>query len=188
MLRSYFQIEACDTAEMIIRKVTDKLLLLDHAIEAFLSPLLFLLDILPKDPRWEQMDPPHRRVRILEAVKALLLRQSQLGPVFVIVENLHWIDSETQAVLDTLVDNLPLSRILLFVNYRPEYEHRWGGKTYYTQIRLDPLPAESAGALLDSLLAGDQSLDGRAGALLPMSVDRERRAPRTSTRPCLQPH
>jgi class 3 adenylate cyclase/tetratricopeptide (TPR) repeat protein len=158
MLRSYFQIEARDTPEKMIRKVTEKLLSLDHAIEAFLSPLLFLLDIPSKDPRWELLDPPHRRVRTLEAIKALLLRQSQLAPVLVIVENLHWIDGETQAVLDTLIDSLPVSRILLFLNYRPEYEHRWGGKTYYTQIRLDPLPVDSVGALLDSLLGADQSL------------------------------
>jgi len=60
------------------------------------------------------------------------------------VENLHWIDTETQAFLDHLVDSLPSARIGLFVNYRPEYQHRWGSKTYYTQIRLDPLPPDGS--------------------------------------------
>ena len=52
-------------------------------------------------------------------------------------EDLHWIDSETQALFDSLVESLPTARLLLLVNYRPEYEHGWGGRTYYSQIRLD---------------------------------------------------
>ena len=67
-------------------------------------------------------------------------------------EDLHWIDSETQAVLDGLLESLPTARLLLLVNYRPEYEHLWGRKTYYLQLRIDPLPPQSAAALLDALL------------------------------------
>ena len=78
---------------------------------------------------------------------------------------MHWIDSETQALLDGLVEGLPTARILLLVNYRPEYTHAWGSKTYYTQIRIDPLGEDSAEALLDALLgtARTASDDGRAG-------------------------
>src|ERR671932_417977 len=76
----------------------------------------------------------------------------------VVFEDLHWIDSETQALLDSLVESLPAARVLLLVNYRPEYRHEWGGKTYYTQLRIDPLPPESAGELLDALLGPDPSL------------------------------
>jgi tetratricopeptide (TPR) repeat protein len=75
-----------------------------------------------------------------------------------VFEDLHWIDSETQALLESLIESLPTTRLLLLVNYRPEYEHRWGGKTYYVQLRLDPLPPASAGELLDALLAPDASL------------------------------
>ena len=73
-------------------------------------------------------------------------------------EDLHWIDAETQALLDSLVESLPTARLLLLVNYRPEYQHGWGSKTYYTQLRLDPLPPESAEALLQGLLGEDTSL------------------------------
>jgi predicted ATPase len=69
-------------------------------------------------------------------------------------EDLHWIDSETQALLDSLIESLPTARMLLLANYRPEYQHGWGAKTYYTQLRLDPLPPASAGALLRALLGG----------------------------------
>ena len=76
-----------------------------------------------------------------------------------IFEDLHWIDSETQAVLDTLVDGLGSARMLLLVNYRPEYQHAWGGKTSYSQLRLDALRAEGAGELLDALLGEDPGLE-----------------------------
>ena len=77
------------------------------------------------------------------------------------MENLHWIDTETQACLDSLVESLPTAHLLLLVTYRPEYQHAWGHKTYYTQLRLDPLPHEHIQALLDALL-------GDAGSLAPL--------------------
>ena len=78
--------------------------------------------------------------------------------MLVIVENLHWIDTETQAFLDSLIESLPTARLLLLVNYRPEYQHGWGNKTYYTQLRLDPLPPGRAEELLHALLGHDASL------------------------------
>src|SRR5438309_9826099 len=90
--------------------------------------------------------------RILDSVKRVLLRESQVQPVTVVFEDLHWIDGETQAFLDSLVESLPVTRLLLLANYRPEYQHVWGGKTYYRQLRIDPLPASNAEELLDELL------------------------------------
>ena len=75
-----------------------------------------------------------------------------------IIEDLHWIDGETQALLDALVESLGAARLLLLVNYRPEYQHGWGNKTSYSQIRLDALPAESTVELLDALLGDDPAL------------------------------
>ena len=100
----------------------------------------------------------HRRQRTLAAIKGLLLRESQVQPLLLVFENLHWIDAETQAVLDSLIESSPTARMLLLVNYRPEYQHGWGSKTYYTQLRLDPLPLASAEELLQALLGDDPSL------------------------------
>ena len=75
------------------------------------------------DAAWPALDPPQRRQRTLDAVKRLLLRESQVQPLLVVFEDLHWIDSETQALLDSLVESLPTARMLLLVNYRPEYQH-----------------------------------------------------------------
>jgi tetratricopeptide (TPR) repeat protein len=91
-------------------------------------------------------------------VKRLLVRESHVQPLLLVFEDLHWIDAESQALLDSLVEILAGTRVLLLVNYRPEYEHRWGGKSYYTQLRITPLKSESADQLLSSLLGSDASL------------------------------
>ena len=79
---------------------------------------------------------------MLDAIKGLLQLDSERAPLVLVFEDLHWADSETVAVLDSLVDSLPAIRALLLANYRPEFEHRWGGRSYYTQLRIDPLAAD----------------------------------------------
>jgi class 3 adenylate cyclase/tetratricopeptide (TPR) repeat protein len=158
LLRSYFQIEALDEARKIREKVTGKLLSLDRALEPSLPPLLWLLDVPVDDPQWQRLDPPQRRQRTLDGIRRLLLRESQVQPLLLAFEDLHWIDAETQALLDSLVESLPTAHLLLLVNYRPEYQHSWGSKTYYRQLRIDPLLPESAEELLDGLLGNDAGL------------------------------
>ena len=159
LLKGYFAIEDRDGPRAVREKLTGKLLTLDRAQEGSLPALLSLLDVPTDDPQWATLDPPQRRRRTLDAVKRLLLRESQVQPLLVVFEDLHWIDSETQALLDGLVESLPAARLLLLVNYRPEYQHHWGSRTYYTQLRLDPLPPESAEQLLGALLGPDAGLE-----------------------------
>ena len=158
LLKAYFQIDDRDDGRKIREKLTGKLLTLDAALGPTLPAFLALLDVPVEDRHWQDLDPTQRRQRTLEAIKGLLLRESQVQPLLLVFENLHWIDAETQAVLDSLIDSLPTARLLLLVNYRPEYQHGWGNKTYYTQLRLDPLPPASAEELLQALLGDDPSL------------------------------
>ena len=158
LLKAYFQIDDRDDGRKIREKLTGKLLTLDAALGPTLPAFLTLLDVPVEDRHWQDLDPAQRRQRTLEAIKGLLLRESQVQPLLLVFENLHWIDAETQAVLDSLIDSLPTARLLLLVNYRPEYQHGWGNKTYYTQLRLDPLPTASAEELLQALLGDDPSL------------------------------
>jgi class 3 adenylate cyclase/predicted ATPase len=173
LLRSYFRIESRDDARIIREKVTGRLLSLDRALEPFMAAFLWLLDVSTDDPQWERLDPPQRRQQTLDGVKRLLLRESQVQPVVVVFEDLHWIDAETQALVDALVESLPAARVLLLVNYRPEYQHTWGSKTYYRQLRIDPLPAASAHELLDALLGDDATVR----PLKPLLVQRTEGTP-----------
>ena len=172
LIKTYCQIEARDDGRKIREKLTGKLLTLDRALEPTLTALLALLDVAVDtlassgqapsagsgQAMWRDLDPPQRRQRTLDAVKRLLLRESQAQPLVLVFEDLHWIDSETQALLDSLLESVPTARLLLLVNYRPEYQHGWGNKTYYTQLRIDPLPPESAEELLVDLLGDDIAL------------------------------
>jgi len=159
LLKCYFKLGGRDDARAIRTKVTGHVLTLDEALKDSIPPLLWLLDALPEDHEFLALDPSQRRDSSLDAVKRVLLRESHSQPLLLVIEDLHWIDAETQRLLDTLVECLPTVPVLLAANYRPEYQHSWGSKTYYRQLRIDPLPPESAEALLEPLLGDDPSLN-----------------------------
>ena len=158
VLKAYCQIEDRDALRTVQAKVTGHILTLDNTLQETVPAVLALFEALPADSPFLALDPLQRRRRTLEALKRILLRESQVQPLLLVFEDLHWIDSETQAVLDMLVESLPSARVLLLVNYRPEYQHGWGSKTSYTQLRLDPLPEASADSLLQALLGADAGL------------------------------
>jgi class 3 adenylate cyclase/tetratricopeptide (TPR) repeat protein len=150
LLRSYASIEARDTSERVRQKFAGKVL--DEALRPSLPALLALLDLPVDDPTWQSLDAHQRRQLTQHACRQLLLRESHVQPLLLILEDLHWIDAETQALLDTLVDSLSTARLLLLVNYRPEYRHNWGSKPYYSELRLDPLPPETADEFVRGLI------------------------------------
>ncbi len=158
LLEAYFQIDRRDDVRRIVDNVQERVLALDEQLRPAIPALLALLDAPVDDPDWFGLPAARRRRQTLDAITRLVLRESLARPVCVVVEDLHWIDSETQAVLDDLVESLASARVLLLVSYRPEYEHGWGSKGVYSQIRIDPLTAESADALLDALLGPDEAL------------------------------
>ncbi len=159
LLKSYFAVEDVDEPSVVREKLTGKLLKLDRALEDSLPALLTLLDVPSGDPQWPTLDPPQRRRRTLDAVKRLLLRESQEQPLLVNLEDLHWIDSETQALLDELVEASPAAKLLLLISYRPEYQHPWGNRANYTHLRLGPLSPDTVEQLLGKLLGPDGGLD-----------------------------
>jgi len=178
LLRDYFEIENRDDPRKIREKVTGKVLTLAPELGPVVPVFLALLDVPVDEASWQALDPIQWRQRTLQAVKRLLLRESEVQPLVVVFEDLHWIDGETQTLLDSLVESLPAARLLLLVNYRPEYQHAWGGKTYYRQLRIDPLPPESADELLDALLGPDAAL----GPLKQLLVERTEANPSSSRR------
>jgi len=158
LLYGYFKITSGDDARNRRERVNGKVLTLDRSLEDTIPYLFALLGIVEDRDPLAQMDAQVKKRRTLDAIKRVLLRESLNQPLMVIFEDLHWIDEETQAFLNLLADSIGTARLLLLVNYRPEYTHSWGSKTYYTQLRLDPLGKESADEMLTALLGADTSL------------------------------
>ena len=158
LLRRCFSLEGGEPPAQARERVSDRICELDENLLPSLPPLLTLLDVPVTDGQWLSLDPAQRRRRTIEAVKRLLLRVSRRQPVLIVVEDAHWVDSETQAVLEALADGLPTADALLLLTYRPEYQHRWAGKMFFTQVRVDPLSAADAETLLRALLGEHPSL------------------------------
>jgi tetratricopeptide (TPR) repeat protein len=158
MLKTYFELADEDDDRSRSEKVEAGLRALDPAL-AEMSPYIFgLLGVAGAAASLAMMDARIRRQRTLEAVKRIVIGESLRQPILLIFEDLHWIDAETQELLDLLADGVARARILMLVNYRPEYRHQWGAKSYYLQLRLDPLGGKSADEMLQALLGSDASL------------------------------
>jgi class 3 adenylate cyclase/tetratricopeptide (TPR) repeat protein len=168
LLKEYFQIVVSDEPHGIREKVTSKLLSLDEALLPTLPTFLALLDVVVDDPEWQALDPSQRQQLTREAVRRLFLRESQARPLLLVLEDLQWIDAETQVLLDGLVESLAAARLLLLLSYRPEHRHAWGSKTYYMQLPIGPLTPASAGEMLMALVGADRSLE----PLKPVLIDR----------------
>src|SRR5262249_8168624 len=137
LLRDYFHAGAFDDANAIRGRVADRVAAL--GLSEFETPLFALLDVPVTERGWDTLDPSRRHLRTLEAVKSVLMCQAQEQPLLLMFEDLHWVDGETQGLLDILTEGLASARLLLVVSYRPEYQHGWAGKPYYRQFSLEPL-------------------------------------------------
>jgi predicted ATPase len=159
LLAAYFEISRDDDERKRGERILGKVLRLDRNLEDTLPYLYSLHGITEAADSLAQMEPQARRRRTLEAIKRILLRESISRPLMLIFEDLHWIDNETQGLLNLLVDAIANARVLLLVNYRPEYRHEWSSRTHYTQLRLDPLGTETAAEMLSAMLGDDKDLD-----------------------------
>jgi class 3 adenylate cyclase/tetratricopeptide (TPR) repeat protein len=152
LLRNYFQISVDDDMRRRREKIAGKVLMLDRSLEDTLPYIFALLEVAEDQDPLAQMNPDTKRRRTLDAIKRLLLRESVNQPLILVFEDLHWADEGTQALLNLLVESIGTARVLMLVNYRPEYSHSWGNKTFYTQLRLDPFGAETSEEMLNALL------------------------------------
>jgi DNA-binding winged helix-turn-helix (wHTH) protein/tetratricopeptide (TPR) repeat protein len=166
LLKIYFEIQDRDDMGEVRNKVMHRLPSFGQGLAPrFIPALLALLDVHVDDPLWWTLDPSQRRQCTLDTLKHLILSEARQQPLILVFEDLHWIDCESQAFLETLIDSLASAPLLLLLTYRPEYEHRWGHKSYYTQLRLDVLSPEDNDQFLRHLVGTDVSL-GRLREML----------------------
>jgi class 3 adenylate cyclase/pimeloyl-ACP methyl ester carboxylesterase len=158
LLRQYFQIIGDDDNKRISEKVAGKLLTLDATLRPVLPALLALLDIPVDDAEWLRLGASQRRRRTLDGIRATLIRESASQPVALVLDDMHWMDTETRALVDALVESVPAARMLVLANYRPEFRHDWGGGGALTRIRLEPLGEADLDRMLSVLLGDDATL------------------------------
>ena len=161
LLRNFFGIAGDDDAPTRRQKIASKTLGIDPELEDGLPYLNALLEVTDEKERLAGIDAQLRKSRTFDAVSRLLLGEAAKGPLVLVFEDLHWLDEESHALLDVLANSIRSSRVLMLVNYRPEYANRWTEKEWCTHLRLDSLLGESADELLSAMLGDD-------GAILPL--------------------
>jgi class 3 adenylate cyclase/predicted ATPase len=152
LLQKYFELQTDDEPEKRRQKITRRVTTLDPGLLDAIPYLNALLGISEADDPIAGMDPQLRKQRTLDAMKRLLVRESLAQPLIVIFEDLHWFDAESLEFLTLLADSLASLRVLMLVNHRPEFVHPSGGKSYYRQLKLDPLEANASEELLSGLV------------------------------------
>ena len=162
----YFDVSPGEAKELVRDKIARRLALVDETLTRSLPVFLTLFDVPVYDAGWQMLEPSERRRQTLAAVKRLMLRESARQPLVLVFEDAHWADGDTRELLDEIADSLPMAHILMLVTYRPEYEHSWTGRSFYTHLRVEPLRGESADRLVDDLLGADASL----GELRPLLI------------------
>jgi predicted ATPase len=156
ILRSYLSVKEGEQEAVIRKRMTDKISELDEKLEPVLTPLQDLLSLKVEDEAYLNLEPKQRRERVFEAIRDLLVRESQEKALVLAVEDLHWIDKTTEEFLDYLIGRLPNVRVLLLLLYRPEYTHQWGSKSYFNRIGLDHLSLRSSAELVRAILEGGE--------------------------------
>jgi class 3 adenylate cyclase len=170
LLTRYFEIHSRDNESRIRDKIVEKLTILGEEKLLAQTPFfLAALGMMVNNELWARLMPVERQRGMFDALKGLLILESQRKPLCLVFEDLHWVDEETHAFLDTLIDSVPAARLLMVVNYRPEHRSRWAGRSYFSEIRLEPLPAPSAAQMLEMLLGSHTDLDPLKQALIDMT-------------------
>jgi len=152
ILRSCFGLKEGEREFLVRKRLEEKTSAIDPKLKAILPPLQELLSLKVEDEAYLKLEPQKKREKIFEAIRDLLVVESQKKPLVIAVEDLHWIDKTSEEFLAYFIGHLPNSRILLLLLYRPEYTHQWSSKSCYSQIRVDELPAKSSADLVRAML------------------------------------
>jgi class 3 adenylate cyclase/tetratricopeptide (TPR) repeat protein len=158
LLRSWLNVNSRDDQAEIQKKLATAVATIGEHGTVDLAPLSSLLDLPVQGTEWKGLDPLQRRQRTHDAIRLLVLKIASASPLILLVEDLHWADSESQAVLDTVVDSLGAVRLLVIATYRPEYQNSWARQSYYSLLRLGPFETSVADTLLRNLLGNADNL------------------------------
>jgi len=154
ILKSYFEIKEEDREYIIKKKVAKKIFHFNEKLNSTVPSFQEILSLKVEDAAYLQLEPGAKKLRTFEAIRDLLVCESEKKPLVVAIEDLHWIDSSSEEFLSYLIDWLAGTHILLILLYRPEYTHTWGSKSYYIKIGVDQLSTKSSAQLVQNILEG----------------------------------
>ena len=164
LLRSYFDIGAKDTPRQARQRVTQRLRQLDRRMKTLAVPALEALGLPPRGGAVP--DASERRLRLIELVRRLVQAQSAAAPLVLLVDDAHWLDSDSDEILSHLIEALGWTRTLLLLNFRPDYAPRRADASYYRRLEMRPLSTAACDELLGAMLVNDDaSADVRAKIL-----------------------
>ncbi len=169
LLRAFFGVRAGDTAERRENKVRAGLTALDEKLLNDAPVFLALLDPASADDAWQALPPREKQKKILAVAKRLTISACRHQPLILVVEDLHWIDSESEQILDQVVETLKQQPVLVVVSFRPSYPGRWLDRTEHAIARLDPLAEPQMRLMVDGLLGEASGLKGLKSQLLERS-------------------
>jgi len=152
VLKSNFDVREEDGDFEIVEKVKRSLKALDIDEDLSAPYLLELLSVKDSGIDKIPMSPEARKDRITEAVKRITLKGSDIRPLIVAVEDLHWIDRSSEEFFKHLLDSISGAKVFLILTYRPEFVHTWGGKSYHSQITLNRLSNRESLTMVSHLL------------------------------------
>jgi DNA-binding SARP family transcriptional activator/pimeloyl-ACP methyl ester carboxylesterase len=158
LLKSYFGIADEDTVDAARGKLVRRLLALDPALRPAIPPLLALLSLPPEEDAWDGLGAAQRTRRMHTAIRSLLLREAERQPLVLVVEDLHWLDDESLAVMDALVDSAADAALFIVASCRPEFSDRWSQRAHVRRLYLHPFQAATAETFITILLGSDPSL------------------------------
>jgi predicted ATPase/class 3 adenylate cyclase len=156
LLKRNFEIEEGDSEEIVIRKIDEGLDPLGKEAKESAPYLRFLLSVDPGDSLLHSMDAQGRRRMIFESIRLMTVLGSKLKPLILVLEDLHWIDRDSEDFLKYIMNTLPSLPVMLLLTYRPGYIHPFGERTFFNRISLKPLRDLESLDLTKEIIGVDQ--------------------------------
>jgi predicted ATPase len=158
MLKANFDIREDDGDTQITEKLKKGLRILDVDESLTLPYFLELLSVKDSGIDKIALSPEARKDRIIEAFKQIALKGSEIRPLILAYEDLHWVDKSSEDVLKYNLESIPGARVLMIFTYRPEFVHTWGGKSFHSQVNLNRLSNRESLAMVSHIL-GTEEID-----------------------------
>ena len=166
ILKNNFRIDSDDKPKEIQEKVKRSLRQIDAELDQTLPYFLELFALENGFEELKTIDPEIKRRKTFEALRDLALRGSQVRPLVMAFEDLHWVDKTSEEFFTDLVEHIAGARVFLIFTFRSNYLPPWGGKSYYSQINLNRLSNRESLLMTTSLLEADEIEEDLAGLIL----------------------